>query len=123
MPDYAVEIPLNDHRRGDKWPGIPSIGPVLINGAQPDDPLARVRMQFRHTTGARFRLDSDASADRDAPIVIDDAAAWEASVPEVASFLPRAGSWSWDMEFYETGDTAPLTLYKGTLVVHPDITE
>lgn len=121
MADYTVEIDsFPDHKRGDKWPGIASVGPVLINDAQPALALARVRMQF--ALGARrYVIDSEAGDDVDATFVIDDADTWEASVAEIQDFLPAAGDWSWDMEFYETGKSSPLTLYKGTLTVLADV--
>lgn len=120
MADYTVTIDLSDHKRGDKWPGIPSIGPVLINGAQPASALARIRAQFRR--GAQvFTLDSNGTGD--ALITILDAATWEATVPAIAQFLPTAGIWAWDMEFYATGEATPLTLYKGSIGVLDDITK
>lgn len=124
MTNYAVEIALPDHVRGDRWPGIAAIGPVTIDGAAPTAPLARVRMHLRHWLLGRavYRLDSDA-AERDAPIVIDHAAQWRAHVPAVQQFVTLAGKWRWDMEFYGQGDSAPLTLYRGTLTVHDDVTQ
>lgn len=119
--DYTVEIELQDHKRGDRWQGIPSIGPVLINDAQPAETLARVRMHFFIHTGTRFTLDSEASANPDAPITITDPATWEVVVPPVEKFLLLDGEWEWDMEFWKAGENAPLTLYKGALVVHQDI--
>lgn len=123
MSDYTVEIALLDHKRGDKWPGIAAIGPVLINGSQPAATLARVRMHLQHSGGTKYKLDSDAGQSPDAPIVIDNAITWAASIPEVASFVPISGRWTWDMEFYATGDTAPLTLYNGVLAVTNDTTK
>ena len=92
MTDYAVEIGLGDHRRGDRWPGIASIGPVTINGAAPVDLLARVRMQFRHVGGSKvFRLDSELGAPADAHVVIDDAASDPLSpLPVVEGVAPVA---------------------------------
>jgi hypothetical protein len=121
MAEYTVTINLPDHKRGDKWPGIASIGPVLINAAQPAATLARIRMHFKHTGGSVNRLDTDATL-RDAPITIGNATTWAASIPPVMAFLPTAGDWAWDMEFYATGESAPLTLYQGTLTVHEDDT-
>lgn len=121
MSDYAAIINLPDHKRGDKWPGITSIGPVIINDAQPATPLARIRMQFRRQ-GHVFTLDSDPAQSRNAAVQIDNATTWEASIPEVQGFLPAAGEWAWDMEFYAVGDQAPLTLYKGDITVNEDVT-
>jgi hypothetical protein len=121
MADYTVEITnFPDHKRGDRWVGVSSIGPVKVNGSQPTVSLERVRMQFRRKDEV-FRLDTDDSK-RDAPIVIDDSVTWEASIPEVPIFLKRAGVWEWDMEFWEAGAEAPLTFYKGSIEVFDDIT-
>lgn len=123
MSDYTVEIDLPDHKRGDRWGGISSIGPVLINDATPAGELTRVRMHFVKTGGGIFRLDSDASTTPDAPIVISDAATWAVNIHEVQDFIPTNGKWKWDMEFYETGKTSPWTLYKGVIVVADDVTK
>lgn len=122
MADYTVTINLPDHKAGDGWPGIAAIGPVIINGTQPDNPLERIRMQFRGPGGVVFKFDSDASATRDAPITIDNATTWEASVAAVSDFLTEPGSYDWDMEFHQTGAFGPWTLYKGKLTVHGDVT-
>ena len=120
--DYTQQIPLLAHKRGDKWPGIASIGPVIINGSQPAATLARIRMHFKKDTLV-YKFDTDAT-DRDAPITISNATTWEATVPEdnTGNFCNEAGEWAWDMEFYETGSAAPLTLYKGIICVNPDTT-
>ena len=73
MADYTVNIDLPDHKRGDKWLGISSIGPVLINDAQPAATLARVRMHFVHSSGQVYRLDSSDTPQRDAPVTISNA--------------------------------------------------
>jgi len=110
------------HKLGDRWPGIASIGPILINGATPANALTRIKMQFKKEAIV-FKLDSDSSAAPQAPIVISDSAAWSANVPEIETFVNSSGKWQWDMEFYESGKTQPLTLYKGTLTVVKDITK
>ena len=115
MADYSVEIFLEDHKRGDKWVGIPSIGPVIINGSQPDSTLARIRMMFK-LSGKTFTLDSENS-----DIDISNGTTWEASIPEVQKFLEDAGKWAWDMEFYDADDISPVTLYKGVITVHNGI--
>lgn len=121
MSEYAVEITIPDHKRGDRWPGIAAIGPVIINGSQPANALTRVRMHLKNGA-VTYKLDSDAGQAPDAPIVISNAATWAANIPEVETFLATSGRWTWDMEFYEAGKTSPLTLYKGTLTVANDIT-
>ena len=124
MADYTVQIDLPNHKRGDRWPGIASIGPVLINGVQPAAALTRVRMHFLKSGGGdKFTLDSDAGQSPSAPIVIGNATTWAVSIPAVENFLAVSGKWSWDMEFYQTGNTSPLTLYKGDLTVGQDITQ
>lgn len=123
MADYTVNIDLPDHKRGDRWIGIAAIGPVLIDGLPPVNALIRLRMQFRRRRGSEvFSIDSDSEAERDAPAVIDDGATWAAHIPEIQSFLSAAGSWDWDMEFYEATKLNPLTLYKGVVTVHADTT-
>lgn len=119
---YPVIITFPRHYRGDRWPGIKKIGPVLVNGATPPDSLVRVRLYFRNSNGEFFRLDSDPAASPDAPITIDNANTWEASIPEVQSFVDRSGEWEWDMEFYSAGKAGPMTLYRGILSVRNDIT-
>lgn len=123
MSEYTEVIELPDHKLGDRWGIIQLIGPVLVNDVTPSATLARVRMQFRKGPLV-FTLDSlDEGSGRDAVITITDAVNWEATVPEVLDFLPESGDWSWDTEFYETGKSRPLTLYKGVLIVRNDITK
>jgi hypothetical protein len=123
MSDYTVQIDLPDHKRGDRWPGINAIGPVIINGAQPAATLTRIRMWFKSAAGAKFKLDSDPAQDRNAPITISNPTTWYGLIPGIEDFLPTAGDWSWDMEFYQTGNTSPLTLYKGVITVVDDVTK
>lgn len=120
MPDYTVNIDIPDHKRGDRWEGIGAIGPILINGVTPPNLLTRIRSHFVHTDGTTFRLDSGNAAGRNAVIVLDNTTTWLAHVDPIQNFLPKAGSWSWDMEFYEVGNDKPLTLYKGVLTVNGD---
>ena len=122
MADYTVTIDFPDHKLGDKWLGISAIGPVLINSATPSDALVRVRLHFRRHS-LIFRCDSTAASDVDAPIVISNPATWLANVPEIPDFLSAAGLWHWDMEFWGNGWTGPLTLYKGVITVHQDVTK
>jgi hypothetical protein len=121
MSDYSVTIDLPDHKRGDPWIGIARIWPILVDDLTPSGDLTRVRMQFRDNRGQVYRIDSDATAERDAPAVIDDAATWQASIPRIADFVPTAGFWYWDIEIWGDGDLY-LTPYKGTLTVHDDVT-
>ena len=120
MADYTVLISLPDHKQGDAWPGM-AIGPIEVDGDTPAQTLARVRMQFRKGSEV-YTFDSTAADDRDAAITISNAATWVAAIAETSAFLPSAGVWQWDMEFYRTGITDPWTLYRGALVVHPGVT-
>jgi hypothetical protein len=111
---YTVRINLPSHVLDDKWEGISTIGPVLVNEAVPAGALTRVTMELA-LDGVTFTLDTEGTPD--APITIDNATTWEASIPEVQDFLPTAGDWIWNMQFYESPDTSPLTFYKGVLRV------
>jgi hypothetical protein len=115
MADYAETISLSDHKVGDRWIGISTIGPVTINDQTPSPDLTRIVMNFR-LGSTTYTLDS-----ADGDITIEDANTWEASIPARDSFLERAGKWQWDMEFYFSDATSPYTLYKGTLTVHDDV--
>lgn len=123
MSDYSVNIDLPDHKRGDRWPGIPVGGPVIIDTLQPTNALTRIRWHFVHRpSGTIFRMDSDSSTTPDAAITIGNPVTWSWSIAEVQDFLSRAGAWDWDAEFYEQGEESPLTLYKGTITVNSDTT-
>lgn len=126
MADYTVTISLPDHKRGDRWIGISQIGPILIDEATPTSALTRVRMMFRRRRGTQvYTIDSqvDPVPDPapDAIAEIDDAEEWIAHIPPIQDFLSVSGNWDWDMEFYDEDNDAPLTIYKGLLVVHNDV--
>ena len=114
MADYTETVELADWKVGDRWNGISEITPT-INDATPTNDLTRVRMVFR-LGGTTYELDSN-----DGDITITDANAWEASIPARDTFLPRAGKWAFEIEFFQAGYAAPWTLYKGTLTAHDDI--
>ena len=117
--DYTVQINLPDHKLGDQWVGITSIAPVVAGLTQ--GTLSRVKMWL--TKGVEvYKLDT-LSGDRDAAIVIDNITTWACHIPQVTSFLPSSGIWNWDMQFTHSGTITPVTLYKGSLVVHDDITK
>lgn len=123
MADYTVNIDLPDHKRGDRWPGIPVGGPVIINELQPVNALIRIRWHFVHRgSKAVYRMDSDASEEPDAPIVISNATTWEWNVPKIQNFLPTGGKWDWDAEFYEECEDSPLSTYEGVIFVNGDTT-
>jgi hypothetical protein len=115
-----VEAELAHLTFGDRWQGIAAIGPVIIDGSQPAAPLARVRMQFRRGGRLGATFDSEPGG---LPIVISNAATWSAHVPPNGGTLPlEAGAWQWDAEFWAEGDTAPLTLYRGSITIGWKIT-
>lgn len=115
-------VTLPSHKRGDRWPGL-TLGPVLFDGVAPTDTLARVRMHF--TNGAtRYRLDSDSTSTptRAAAITITNATTWEATTGVIENgFLPKAGSWDFDIEFWVAGQ-GPRTLVSGSIFVSQDVT-
>ncbi|QJE95969.1 hypothetical protein [Luteolibacter luteus] len=115
-----AEIYIKPHRRGDNWRGIPSIGPILIDSAQPERPLTRVRMQFRKSNVAHFTIDSNGSGD--APAVIVNATTWEAMIPEVKGLSLPAGTYDFDIEYYAGEDTTPETYHFGFFKVTLDST-
>lgn len=117
MSDYAVTVNLSDHNLDDRWWGIAQIGPVLVNTIQPSNALTRVVCTFKRNGLYPFVFDSDAGAD--GTITINDAATWDAMIPDDQDFVTFAGDWDWYMQFYEATKTYPLTLYKGVLTVHP----
>jgi hypothetical protein len=120
---YPATITLPDAIAGDRWHGIASIGPVLISGSQPTFPLERVRMQFKRGRVVGMTLDSAESPDRDAEILISNADTWLVHIPEIKPLQLSPGRWEWDTEFYSSDSPeAPLTLYRGTLVVSKDTT-
>lgn len=59
IADYTEIINLEDHKRGDKWYGVPKIGPILINEEQPSLPLSRIRMGFQSTMGETYIIDTE----------------------------------------------------------------
>ena len=117
-----VNITLADAKRGDRWQGISSIGPVLVNGAAPATPLTRVRIQFRKSGKLGITLDSEESEGVH-PIEISDAETWLIHIPEIQPLPLSPGLWDWDAEFYEGDDVAPQTFYEGTMLVVEDITK
>ena len=115
-----VEAVIAGITQGDRWQGIAAIGPVLIDGGTPASPLARVRMQFRRGGKLGVTLDSQSG---DFQIIISNPETWLASIPPNGRSLPlETGSWQWDAEFWQGDDLAPVTLYKGTMVIGPKVT-
>ena len=83
-------IILPDHTRGDTWLGIPTIGPIgVTDGGDAYQvpvgaPIVAAKLHFIKVgdTVPAIAFETDGSGD--APIVIQDAANWELSVPPVA---------------------------------------
>lgn len=118
MPDYTVQINLPDHKLGDQWIGIAAIGPMTITGFTKGT-LTRIKMTFANS-GLLYTCDSNSGGD--ALIVITNTTTWIAHIDPVLPFLPKAGSWNWDMQFTHTNAVSPVTLYKGVLNVLQDVT-
>ena len=126
MGDYTLRRDLPDYKRGDKWLGAEFASPLVCLGgdsspALPSGTLDRVRAHFV-LDGATYKLDSNPNVTRDGAIVIDDVGTWEITMSESSAFLPTAGIWIYDVEYYTIGATAPLTLYQGSITVHADVT-
>lgn len=123
MAGYTADLgSVGTFTQGDRFVGM-SIGPVLVNGLQPAGTLARVRCQFRRGSEV-ITFDSDAGESPDGLISIDDAATWEASIPETADFMAATqGTWSFDIQYYETGRVGYVTYHRGTALADGDITK
>ncbi len=117
MGDYAETITLSDVTVGNGWIGINNITPT-VNEATPSDDLVRVRMTFA-LGQTRYVLDSEAG--EDGTITITDASGWSASIAARDDFLPRAGKWAFEIDFYRSGQDSPWTLYRGVLTAHDNL--
>lgn len=110
------KIDLPKHRIGDRWPAggdentVYKIGPITFNGIVPLNNLSRVEMRFG-LDAETYVIDSDAGQDHQCTIT--DAATWEVEIPVTQSFLSTCGFWRWDMAFYDSVNTAPITLFYG----------
>ncbi len=123
-----VKIKLNDHYKGDHWVGM-TVGPVLINGAQPISNLAAVTLEFRDENDQLGHKFDSAPGAGEGTIVIDDAVTWEASIaPQALDLdagpldlrLSNSKTWYWD--FKTTDATGKIiTLYRGTIKVSEDV--
>jgi hypothetical protein len=131
---YTEKVDLPSYRLGDTYMALGGFGPVLVTPAgeevavTPDDPLLRVRMQFKLRHRGRnlvYTLDSDPSTNPDKLITISGPNLWIVEIGVIKDFLPQAGNWRWDAEFYSNYFGAvggSLTFYHGTLTVKNDIT-
>lgn len=104
--------------RGDTWVGVPLMR-VEINGDPPASALARVRLQARKkpdaTGAALIDLDSE-----DDTITVDDAAAWEFSIPAQVVDV-AAGTYHYDIETTDAADAVKKYI-KGTWTILPRVT-
>lgn len=117
MADYSQTVTLSDAKVGDAWIGIGTLGPVTVNSQTPGESLTRVLITFR-LGSETFTLDSSGTSPG---ITISNAATWLCTVPARDVFLPRAGKWDFNIEFFRQGHTTPWTLYKGVITVHNDV--
>lgn len=98
-------VTLENHRAGDTWQGIPTIGPILISvddapAASPSAPLASARLHLTRNGDSEPTLKIGMDPADDAPLLIVDAATWEMSIPEVSKsvFNPVPGIYTGDLE-------------------------
>ncbi len=106
------------HRRGDTWPGVPSIK-ITIDGDPPPAPLASVRMQFRRSP--RHEVVGEELSTSNARILILDADAWEIRIEGGGLDNLDARTWHHDIEFTDAF-TRTTTYLKGTMPVTQDTT-
>lgn len=114
-----VTVELQSHTRGDTWEGL-LIGPILINEAQPEYPLAQCRLYFRNEKGVlAYKLKSTLGEEEEGgDLVIVDANTWVIEAPE--QLLPlKAGVYNWDFETIDSNGVV-RTLYKGTFTITQD---
>jgi hypothetical protein len=107
------------YKANSPWPGIESIGPVLVNDEVPASPAALVVMEFAEDTDFQnicYTLASDASAD--GTVTIDgDGSTWLFEVPD--QDLPlHIGMWHWRL-LITAVDESVLKIYGGTLLIQP----
>ena len=115
-----VQIKLDTHYEGDSWAGM-LVGPIVINEAQPANPLASVRMQFRdvETDELAFELNTSPGAG-EGTITITNANTWEIEVPTQLIGL-EAGRYNWDFQCTDSSGFV-ITTYKGIFRVTEDVT-
>lgn len=118
------------HTPGDTWPGVPTIGPILmaVDGGAPlpmSAPIASARLHWckgdAYPAAARL---STAPAAGEGTIVIVSAAAWELSIPPVAPdlFALTSGDWFAHLEITDT-DGIVWTTHECRLKVGVDYTK
>lgn len=101
--DPAAILTIPPIKFGCRWGGIPNLGPLLIDGAQPVVTLARVAILMKNGSES-YTLDSDAGQSPDAPITITNATTWTITVPAVETgYLPKVGTWNFEIYTYGTG--------------------
>ena len=121
-------VALEDHTAGDTWPGIPTIGPIVIsiNGATavaPTYPLASARIHLTREGSPLPAIKIGCAADDDAPLIIISGADWQMSVPRVShTIFPRLpGLYTGQLETTDTQGTV-LTTHSLSLRITRDET-
>ena len=118
-------VKLEPHTSGDTWDGIPTIGPLIYNGAPPEFAAARVRLTL---SLVRSSVTSVAVFDTEPgegvfPIEIVDAATWEFTIPAVpfADFVLPPGNYEGHLEITDINGVR-LTTHNILLPINPDKT-
>jgi hypothetical protein len=114
-----VKISLSSHLKGDTWEQL-TIGPILINGAQPLAAAASCKMQFRNAAGVLGMTFSSSPGVGEFPITIVNAATWHFLVPATIIDL-SPGSWLWDFQITDVNGVI-ITPYNGKLTIVQDVT-
>ena len=99
---------------GSTWSGLTDCS-LVSDGPTFDDPLVRVRMQFRKAkeVDAEVGLTLDSA---DGTITITDAEAWEFEVPPVERFTLDPGVWHWSIYTIDEANIRE-TYFIGTIEV------
>lgn len=117
MPDLP-SLTLDSVTEGDSWIGIPSIGPVLFDGAYSANALERASLVFTRNGVAGLSFDS---ADNGSlPLTITNENEWLMTVPPVGfpDFTLGAGEWTGRLRLISNG-TGKLTVCEFVLPVDP----
>ncbi len=116
-----VDITLTPITEGDTWQGIASIGPVTINGDAPASELASMSLHFVRVNERLPSIKIGSTGVVDAPIVIDNAATWEAHIPIIGPsvFNLKQGDYVGSLRTVDAAGVV-LTLYTLHLTVRPE---
>jgi len=120
-----VTVDLDEHYDNDSFLGL-SIGPVLINDAQPTNTLSSCKMQFRDKWGNLLATFSTTPAAGEGTITINNATTWAITVAAQVLSCGVAYGKSiyvyWDFETVDSAGTK-ITLYKGRFKCRGDVTQ